>query len=228
PVINPRLLANRRFFALGTVALCAQGGHFGTIYLLPLLLASEHDVGVMAIGVHLLPGALCLAFFGMAGGILARRLGNRPLVLTGAIVMFLAATLMQTVGLGGGPIALAAQYAFLAAGYGMVTAGISNATTAELDPEVAGVGLGVYNLLFFLGGAIAVALAGSILRNRAGSDGAWSPWVDGAAGAYSDAATVILALAAAGMVLSYLALRREERSVIQASSAPVAARSAGD
>jgi MFS family permease len=76
----------------------------------------------------------------------------------------------------------------------MVSAAALRAATDHLPESIAGIGAGIFNLFFFIGGAIAVALAGAILRRRADAVEGWNPIFDGVAVAYSDAMLIVVAL----------------------------------
>jgi len=65
-------------------------------------------------------------------------------------------------------------------------------------------GVGVFNLAFFLGGAVTVALVGAILRARETAGDAFNPLFDGGAVAYSDAMLVVVGFTLIGFVLSLL------------------------
>jgi len=204
PFIDPGVLKNRRFMGLSVVGMTTQGGHFAVIVLVPLLLASRHDMSIMRIGLHLLPGALALGFFGMVGGRLTNRLGNRPLMVAGSVTVFGAALVFHLEGVDWAPWGISLFYVALASGYGMVNAAALNAATAELPEEVAGTGVGVFNLAFFLGGAITVALAGAILRARETATEPFNPLFQGTAVEFSDAMLVVVGFTFLGALLSVL------------------------
>ena len=204
PFIDPSVVKNRRFMGLSVVGMTTQGGHFAVIVLVPLLLASVHEMGVMRIGLHLLPGALALGFFGMAGGRLTNRVGNGALMIAGSATVFGSALVFHIEGVDWPSWGISLFYVALASGYGMVNAAGMNAATSELPEEVAGVGVGVFNLAFFLGGAVTVALVGAILRARETAGDAFNPLFDGGAVAYSDAMLVVVGFTLIGFVLSLL------------------------
>jgi MFS transporter, DHA2 family, metal-tetracycline-proton antiporter len=204
PFIHPDIAKNKRFLGLSVVGLTTQGGHFAVIVLIPLLLAAYHDMSIIRIGFHLLPGALALGFFGMVGGRLANRLGNRPLLISGSAMVFSAALVFHLTGVDWAPAGVSLFYVALASGYGMVNAAAVNAATAELPPELSGVGVGVFNLGFFLGGAITVALAGAILRAREAATSAFNPLYDGTAVEFSDATIVVVGFTFVGFILTVL------------------------
>ncbi|MEX1103544.1 MAG: MFS transporter [Dehalococcoidia bacterium] len=219
PYLNPVLMRNPRFLALSAIGSGGQGAHFATIVLLPLLLARYHDQSTIEIGLLLLPGALALAVTGMAGGMLTSRFGARALIIPGTIVMLAGALTLHVAGAGWGPAGLSLLYLVLAGGYGLLNGPVMNAATAELPPELAGVGVGGYNLLFFLGGAISVALSGAILRARADAADPFNPLFSGSAPEFSDAFIVVVAAAAVSLVLA-IALGRSPKRVPDSTAAP--------
>jgi len=197
--------------AFATIGLTTQGGHFAVVVLLPLLLARYHDMSVIAIGVHLLPGAAALGLSGIAGGFLIERFGTRALLLVGTWVLFNGAMVLHVAAVDWAPAGVAATYAAIATGYGLVNASVMQAGTGELPEDAAGVGTGVFTLFFFLGGAVSVALAGAILRAREGAMQAWNPFFEGSSAVeFSDAVLVVVVLAAAGFVLTMLVAPRED------------------
>ncbi len=203
PVISPTVLRNVRFVGQATIGLASQGAHFGTVYLLPLLFAGHHDMSVTRMGLHLLPGAALIGIFGMLGGWLVRAVGTRPLIIAGCLVMLAGAVMLQAGGVGGDPVVVAGFYGVLAAGFGMVNASVANAATAELRPSLAGVGVGVFNLMFFVGGAISTAMGGAILRAREGNTESVFPYVpSGDTAPFSDALGIVVFMAMLATVLA--------------------------
>ncbi len=204
PFIDRDVAANGRFWALSMIGFTAQGTHFAVIVLIPLVLSRYFDLGTIRIGLYLLPGALAIAFFGMTGGILLNRLGARFLLVGGAIVMLAGTALFHAAGVGWQPAGIAAMYAVIAAGYGMVQAAVITAATGSLPERLAGLGSGAFNLVFFLGGAVSVALSGAILRRRDGAASALDPLFTGNPIAHSDALLVVVIFGIIGLTLALL------------------------
>ncbi len=219
PYLNVAVIRNPRFVALSAIGFGGQGVHFATVVLLPLLLARYHDRNTIDIGLLLLPGALALAATGMVGGMLTSRFGTRALILPGTAIMLAGAITLHVVGAGGGPLGLSSLYLVIASGYGLLNGPVMNAATAELRADLAGVGVGVYNLLFFLGGAISVAIAGGILRVRADAGEAIDPLFSGIAPEFSDAAIVVVAAAVISFALA-IALGRSPAPAAQSGMEP--------
>lgn len=202
PVIHPVVVRNLRFLRLSGVGMAAQGTHFAVIVMIPLLLARYHDYGVIRIGLLMLPGAIALAVAGMTGGALSNRFGVQPLIVAGMLALLAGVFMLHVAGVASGPYAIMLLYVVVGTGYGLLNAPVLTAATSELTPELAGVGIGAFNLAFFLGGAISVALVGAILRARAGADHGVNPLFSGAPVEFSDAMGVVVVLALAGFLLA--------------------------
>ncbi len=202
PIVRPRLLKNFRFLSLCVVGFCIQGAHFAMVVLIPLLLQRYHGLEIFEIGLRLLPGALTLAAMGILAGRLSRRLGTRLFLVFGTWLLFNAGVTFVVAGAGWGTWAIAGVYVAVTAGYGMVNATVISAATDELPESESGTGIGVYNLLFFLGGAVAVAAQGAILRLRAGEFESWFGIYAGPASEFADAGFVVVALGTLGFLIT--------------------------
>jgi MFS family permease len=88
-------------------------------------------------------------------------------------------------------------------GFAATNSTASNAASESLTPDTAGVGLGIYQMCFFLGAGFAPALFGAFLtfRQTLGDLGAINPFYASDAPAYSDA----FLLAGIGAILALIA-----------------------
>lgn len=202
PFVAREVAANGRFWGLSAIGAMTQGGHFAVLVLVPLLLTRYHGMTTFKIGMTLLPGAIAIGAFGMAGGALLNRLGTRRLLLSGTGTMLGAAALFHVAAPGWQPWAISLLYIALAGGYGMINASVVSAATGQFAERLAGVATGVYNLVYFMGGAVSVAIAGAILRSRDGTPGAWNPLYGGIAPEFSDAMAIVLVYAVVGVALA--------------------------
>ncbi|GAB4326715.1 MAG: MDR family MFS transporter [Dehalococcoidia bacterium] len=221
PFISPGLLRRARFVALCFVGLCIQAVHFGVVVQIPLLLERYAGLSIINIGFHLLPGALALGLFGITGGWLAARVGVRPLLIGGTWLLFAGTATFHLAGTGWEPAGVAGLYVVVAAGFGMANAAALNAATSELPDELAGTGIGIFNLLFFLGGATSVATAGAILRVRETALEALDPLVrSGRAPEFSDALIPVLAFAFVAFLIAVAVKPRAHQGALTAPAAP--------
>lgn len=101
------------------------------------------------------------------------RQGSRPLVAGGMGLTVLGATgLVLTPGAVVDPV-MQASLVLLGAGSGFVQSATMTAVTFTLPADSAGTGLGVFNVLTFVGGSVGLALSGALLSLPGGFTGAF-------------------------------------------------------
>jgi len=200
--LSRRLFGNARFVGLAAAGFAAQGTHFATIVLLPLLLARYHRFSLFEVGFALLPGALLLGGTGVLSGRIVRRLGGGPTLIIGTWLLLISSAAFHGLATDWAPEGISALYALLAVGFALVNGALLHAVTEELPEELVGVGTGVFNLSFFLGGATTVALTGAVLEARSQSALPFDRFVSTRAPEFSDAFLVVLTAAAAAFLVA--------------------------
>ena len=143
------------------------------------------------------------------------RVGARFMLCWGAALLLAGVVLFHVAGAGWRPAGIAALYVAVAAGYGMVNAAVITTATGVLPARLAGLASGTYNLVYFLGGAVSVALTGAILRSREAATDAFDPLFSGDPVAYSDALLVCVAFAVVGLVLALICAPGRPAPVIE-------------
>jgi len=204
PFVPPTLFRRRDFSTAAAVGFCAQMANVTTLVLVPLLLSREAGLSSGTTALVLTPGPVALALLSPLAGRLSDRFGPKRPVLAGLSAMVVSLLFLSAYGAGGPLWAVAAGVLGLGAGFAFVNAPAINAAAAS-SGEAAGSALGIYQGLYFLGGAVGPALFGSLLaaRTAAGSE-AINPLRPAslAAAPFSDvfllvAAPVLIVLAAA-------------------------------
>lgn len=209
PFVSPELLKNRGFVAGSLVGFFTMFANVCGLVLTPFLLSSVNDLSGFQIGFALVPGAVALAIISPIAGRLSDRFGSRPLIFAGLSVMLLAALFLSAYSAGAPALFVALGMLGLGMGFALVNSPVANATAATLREEETGTGLGIYQMLFFLGGGFGPAVAGAFLaaRREAGTD-ALNPVYLLEAPYYSDAFLVM----AAAVVLAFVAALGLRRS----------------
>ena len=202
PFVSPRLFASGAFLAAAAVAFLTQFANIGSIFLSPLLLVEEGGSSALAAGLVLAPGAAAVAALSPLAGRLSDRLGPRAVILAGIAVMLAAALFLSLFATARSAYSLALGLLALGVGFAGVNSPAANAASATLARESAGVGLGVYQLFFFLGSGSGPAILGAFLSSRRdGGAGPLNPFYGFDASPFSDA----FLLAAAALALALLA-----------------------
>lgn len=117
-------------------------------------------------------------------------------------LVLVAAAFLHTLAFALPTSAVAGTYAALAAGFGVANTAALRAVAEELPERSVGVGVGIFNLAFFLGGAGSVSVAGAILQARGTTTTSWDPFVAARPTEFADAALVPFAAAALGFAAS--------------------------
>src|SRR5215204_6238853 len=193
PFVSPALMGNTSFVAAVVV------GFFSML--------SNLSSGAAALA--LTPGAIALAILSPIAGRLSDSIGFRPPIFAGLLFMLLSVLFLSTFGAGASPVVVAAGMLGVGTGFAFVNSPTTNAAATALPQAETGVGLGIYQSLFFLGGGTGPAVIGAFLaaRREAGAE-ALNPLYALDAASFSDAFLVIGAALLLAFVAS-LKLRRD-------------------
>jgi len=147
------------------VGLLALLTYLAVEILIPLQVAELNGIGELATGIVLLPGALITVALSRAAGHWSDRRGDRRVAVVGAAVMAVAAGGLSTVA-GSSPVLVGAGMLVLGLGFALVVVSAVNAAARALPPARMGVGLGIYQSAFYVGGALGALLSTASLTAR--------------------------------------------------------------
>jgi len=165
PFVQPDLFANRPFRRGVVASLFLFGTVIAVFFVLPLILAGLFHLDTRSIGLVLFPGAISGVVFGPVGGRLADSKGNRFVLLLG-LTLVGASLVAAAFLLGTTPWALAGALLFTYIGFSFLQTGLINAVSQTLPEEETGVGMGVFNLVGILAGAVGTAVVAKVLEAR--------------------------------------------------------------
>lgn len=149
-----------------SVQRCAFGGlavlaaYLGMLLAVPLLLTDLRGWRPLQIGLALLPAAAFGAVTASTTSWLARRVGR--LRLAAILSAGSAAGLLVAAASPGRPLALVGGMTLVAAGFAGGQVALLDTVAASVDEAHRGAALGLFNLLFFTGGAIGAAAVGGL------------------------------------------------------------------
>jgi DHA2 family metal-tetracycline-proton antiporter-like MFS transporter/DHA2 family florfenicol/chloramphenicol resistance protein-like MFS transporter len=203
PFVSPKLFGNRAYVAATLVGFFTMIANVAATVFVPLLVIEVNGLSPAEAGLVLTPGAVAIAMISPRAGKLSDRVGARVLVVAGLSVMGLALFWLSTFGAGASPILASLGMFGVGTGFALSNPATTNAAANALPGEDVGVGLGIYQGIFFLGGGTGPALIGALLaaRKEAG-EGALNPLYFLDATPFSDAFlalafSVVLGLVAA-------------------------------
>ena len=165
PFIEPALFRNVKFRDGVIVAFSLFSVVIGILFLVPLMLHSVHSLSTSQIGLVLFPGAISSVAFGPLGGSLADRRGNSFVVALG-LGLLIAAMVSMSFLLGLSPLFVAAALLPIYIGFSLFQTAMANGVSQTLTAGETGVGMGLFNLVGIVSGAVGTAAVGKILEGR--------------------------------------------------------------
>lgn len=166
PFIQPDLFKNVRFRDGVLVGFILFSIVMGIMFLIPLMLHEVHGLDTGKIGMILFPGAISSVFFGTYAGVLADRKGNSFVVAIGLALLIASMTLMAFF-LSWSPYLIAFAMLLTYVGFSLFQTAMINSVSQTLPENETGIGMGVFNLVAIISGAVGTAMVGKIL------DGKW-------------------------------------------------------
>jgi EmrB/QacA subfamily drug resistance transporter len=168
PMIDLTLFRTPAFSAASASVTVAFFALFGFIFLVTQYFQFLRGYGTLSTGLRILPVAMTIAIGSVGGVALAGRIGTRPVVTTGLLLL----------GSSFGWIALSAtftpynqivgQMVLMGLGLGLTTAPATESILSVLPPAKAGVGSAVNDATREVGGTLGVAVLGSIFPSLYG------------------------------------------------------------
>ncbi|KOV90553.1 multidrug MFS transporter [Streptomyces sp. NRRL B-3648] len=163
PALPLRLLRSPRLGGAAAVGLLFNFGFYGMVFTANLYFQHQRGFSALKTGLALFPAVAMTMFASVLSGRLARRTGDRPLVVSGM--------LLGALGLGGWaaagpdpayPLLVAPM---MATGFGTSFAltGSTATVMGAVPPEYAGAASALFNTTRQIGSAVGVALGGSLL-----------------------------------------------------------------
>src|SRR6266849_4152068 len=170
PMLDVRLFRNLRFSAASGAVTVSFFTLFGFIFLMTQYFQFVRGYGPLSTGVHLLPVALSVGAFSVAGAQLAERAGTKLVVTLGLIAMaafygWVAA--VTSAGISYGIISV--QMVLYGLGMGLTSAPATESIMGAVSRRQAGVGSAVNDSTRLLGGTLGVAVIGSVYASLYGS-----------------------------------------------------------
>lgn len=214
PFVSPGLFRNPAFIAAIAVGFFMMFANVGTLVLTPFLLSEVNGLSAAGIGLVLAPGAAAVAILSPVAGRLSDRFGPRVLIQTGLVVMLLSTFGISTLEVGASAVTVALGVLGLGLGFSIVNSPTANAAAATLSAEESGVGLGIFQLVFFLGGGFGPAVTATFLAFRQEVDAAAiNPFHTLGSAPFSDAFLVIALSAAIALVMT-LGIRQRKKEAV--------------
>jgi EmrB/QacA subfamily drug resistance transporter len=165
PMLDLAFFRNPRFSSSSIAIALAFFALFGTIFLLTQYLQGVLGHDALTAGLWVAPVAAGLAFGAGLSARLAERFGAKLVVTLGLVVLAGGLSMITLAGLGSGFSTVLAYELVIGLGIGLAMAPATDAVMGSLPLEKAGVGSAVNDTTRTAGGALGVAILGSVLSS---------------------------------------------------------------
>jgi MFS transporter, DHA2 family, metal-tetracycline-proton antiporter len=162
PFVSPSLFQNETYRNMIITAFLALSTVFGVLFMVPLMLRDLNALGTGTIGLVMFPGAMAGAVTGTMGGRLVDARGSGPIIYTAATLLMASFLCLSTFA-GLRPWVISLDLILCYMGFSLFQSSLPYMVSATLPRDQLGVGMGVYNLFFFISGAFSAALIGKLL-----------------------------------------------------------------
>ncbi|HEY6891739.1 MAG TPA: DHA2 family efflux MFS transporter permease subunit, partial [Solirubrobacter sp.] len=165
PLLDLRLFRDPRFTAAGGTITILFFALFGFLFLSTQYLQFVLGFSPTAAGVRLLPYAGAMIVFATASAKLVAVFGTKRVATAGLLLFASGLAIGATLAPDGGYARLALAFVLMGAGMGLAGAPATEAIMTSLPPERANIGSAVNDTSRELGGALGVAIVGSIMSS---------------------------------------------------------------
>ena len=169
PMMPLDLFRDRTFTAASYIGFVANFVFYGLVFVFSLFFQSVQGKSALATGLAFVPMTAVIMLVNVGAGRLNGRYGVRPAMIGGLAVAAAGYLAMLPVNAGSSYLALAPAFLLAGVGIALTVPSVMTAGLAGTGPERAGIGSGVINTARQVGGAMGVALFGSLI-GAAGGD----------------------------------------------------------
>jgi Na+/melibiose symporter-like transporter len=163
PILDMRFFANPRFSGASLAITLVFFALFGSIFFLTQYLQFVLGYGTLTAGLAIAPVALALMVAAPSATILTRRFGTKVVVVFGLTLVAAGLALLSTARVDSGYGLVLAVIVTMGVGMGLAMAPATDSIMGSLPKAKAGVGSAVNDTTREVGGALGVAVLGSLL-----------------------------------------------------------------
>jgi len=165
PMIDVSLFKVPAFSAASGAVTVTFFALFGFIFLITQYMQFVRHYGTLSTGVRILPVAVSIAIGSIVGAALAARSGTRAVVVTGLVLFGTALAWIGISPAGESYLLIAAQMVVIGIGLGLTSTPATESILSVLPPAKAGIGSAVNDATREAGGALGVAVIGSVFSS---------------------------------------------------------------
>jgi MFS family permease len=151
------------------------------------MISGVYRLELLEIALVLLPNALAVATVGPIAGRLVDRIGGRPPLRAGLLIILGVQLSYSTFGVGASVWVVSALAGVQGVGFALMNAPIATMVSLAVSRDRQASGLSMNSMAFFLGGGFGTAILTAVLTARRDAADAFNPLYALGAAAYSDA-----------------------------------------
>ena len=165
PMLDVRFFRNPRFSAANGAITLVFFAMFGTSFLATQYLQTVLGFSALEAGVRMLPMAVTMLIVAPLSPRLVERIGTKVVVGVGLVLAATGTAILSQLPLENGYPVMVAGMMVMATGMGLVMAPATESIMGSLPPSKAGVGSAMNDTTRQMGGALGVAILGSVLAS---------------------------------------------------------------
>jgi len=163
PMIDFEVFRSRSFFGANVVAFIVSFAMLAMFFYLALYMQDILGYSPLQAGLRFLPSTILVMIAGPIAGRLADRVGPRPLMSAGLILVSFAMFWMTGITTHSGYGFLLVSFVTMGLGIGLVMSPMSTAAMNAVEQSKAGVASGILSMVRMVGGTFGVAVVGAIV-----------------------------------------------------------------
>ncbi len=163
PMIDFRFFRSRSFWGANLVAFIISFAMLAQFFFLALYMQNILGYSPLQAGVRFLPATLVIIVMGPIAGRLTDRIGPRPLMTTGLVIVASALFIQSRLTIHTGYGLLLPGFVLMGLGMGLVMSPMSTAAMNSVDRTKAGAASGILSMSRMVGGTFGVAVMGALV-----------------------------------------------------------------
>jgi EmrB/QacA subfamily drug resistance transporter len=163
PMIDFRFFRSRTFLGSSVVAFIVSFAMLAQFFFLALYMQNILDYSPLQAGVRFLPATLVIIVMGPIAGRLTDRIGPRPLMTLGLMIVASALFIQSRLTIHTGYGLLLPGFVLMGLGMGLVMSPMSTAAMNSVDRTKAGAASGILSMSRMVGGTFGVAVMGALV-----------------------------------------------------------------
>ncbi len=165
PMLDMSFFQNARFTAANTAITLTFFAMFGSLFLMTQYWQFVHGYSALEAGVRLVPYAMTMMLFAPMSARVVERLGTKVVVTAGLSIISLSMLWLSTIHTDSSYFRVIVNMCVMSVGMAMTMAPATESVMGSLPREKAGVGSAVNDTTRQMGGALGVAVVGSLVAS---------------------------------------------------------------